>query len=174
MIIRLQSASTMKFYLPLFLIVCSSLFGACSGEPGANSVPSNSQANANSNSSKKANDNLEELGMLIKLTDEPEDAVWRDEPIAADGRKLTAVLLYLPASTNKIISDAEKYGAATDVSIEPAEWYPKELISQNELSGEPLQAKQYSANDFLQAPYSTGRLIRVEGTDYIIVELSTK
>ena len=135
----------------------------------------NSNANANSNAAKKANDNLEELGMLIKLTDEPEDVVWHDEPIAAsDGRKLTAVLLYLPTTTNKIISDAEKHGAATDVLIEPAAWYPKELISQHELSGEPLQGKQYSANELLQAPYNSGHIIRIEGTDYVIVELSTK
>ncbi len=164
----------MKFYLPLSLILSSLLFGACSGEPGANSIVTN-QANANSSAAKKANDNLEELGMLIKLTDEPEDVVWREEPIAAsESRKLTAVLLYLPASTNKIISDAEKHGTATDVSIEPADWYPKELISQNELSGEPLQGRAYPANEFFQAPYLAGRLIRIDGTDYVIVELSTK
>jgi hypothetical protein len=163
----------MKFYLPLSLILSSLLFGTCSAEPGGNVASTNSNANANANASKKANDNLEELGMLIKLIDEPEDVLWRDEPIA-DGRKLTAVILYLPASTDKIIADAEKHGTPADVSIEPADWYPKELISQSELSGGPLQAKQYPANDFFQAPYSAGRLIRIEGTDYIIVELSTK
>lgn len=165
----------MKFYFSFSFILSSLLFSACAPGPGGNNTLTNNRANGNSNASKKANDNLEELGMLIKLTDEPEDLVWRDEAIAAsDGRKLTAVLLYLPASTNKIISDAEKHGPAIDVSIEPADWYPKELILQNELSGEPLQGKQYSANEFLQAPYNSGRIIRIEGTDYIIIELSTK
>jgi hypothetical protein len=158
----------MKFYLPLFLVVCSSFFGACSGEPGANSAPSNSRANANSSSSKKANDNLEELGMLVKVPYEPEDVLWLEEP----GRKLTIVLLYLPADVQKIVTDAEKHGAATNASIEPADWFPKELISQHDLSGEPLQGKQYPANEFFHAPYNSGRLIRIDGTDYFIVELT--
>jgi hypothetical protein len=163
----------MKFYLPFSLILSSLLFAACAPEPDANSASNKIQSNTDSNAAKKANDNLEELGMLIKLTDEPEDVAWRDEPFGG-GRKLTAVILYLPASTNKIISDAEMHGPATDTSVEPADWFPKELISQSELSGGSLQGKQYPANDFFQAPYSGGRLIRIEGTDYIIVELSTK
>lgn len=158
----------MKFYLPLFLVVCSSLFGACSGEPGANSSSPSNQANPNSNSSKKANDNLEELGMLVKVPYEPEDVLWLEEP----GRKLIIVLLYLPADVQKVVADAEKHGAATNVSLEPAEWFPKELISQHDLSGEPLQGKQYPANEFFQAPYNSGRLVRIDGTDYFVVELT--
>lgn len=157
----------MKSYLPLFLTL-SCLLGACAGEPGVNSTTSNSQSNSSSNSSKKANDNLEEIGMLVKVPYEPEDVLWLEEP----GRKLTIVLLYLPVDVQKIVTDAEKHGAATNVSIEPADWFPKELISQHDLSGEPLQGKQYSANDFFQAPYNSGRLIRIDGTDYFVVELT--
>lgn len=159
----------MKFYLPLFLTFSSLLIGACSGDPAVNSISTGNQSNANSNSAKKAKDNLEELGMLVKLTYEPEDILWLEEP----GGKLTAVLLYLPADVQKVVADAEKHGAATNVAIEPSDWYPKELISQHDLSGEPLQGKQYPANDFFQAPYNSGRLIRIDGTDYFIVELTT-
>jgi hypothetical protein len=158
----------MKFYLPLSLILSSLLFGACSAEPDGNSTSSNSPSNVNSNSSKKANDNLEELGMLIKVPYEPEDVLWLEEP----GRKLTVVLLYLPADVQKVVADAEKHGAATNVSLEPADWFPKELISQHDLSGEPLQGKQYPANEFFQAPYNSGRLVRIDGTDYFVVELT--
>jgi hypothetical protein len=154
----------MKFYLSPFLLSLTLLSVGCGPEPGGgnSTTSSNSQVTSNVNAAKKANDNLEELGMLIKLTDEPEDVVWRDEP-SAGGRKLTAVILYLPASTDKIIAEAEKHGAVSDTSIEPPDWFPKELISQSELSGGLLQGKQYQANDFLQSPYSSGRLVRIEG-----------
>lgn len=158
----------MKFYLPLFLTLSSLLFGACLGEPGTNSAAPGNQANANSSALKKANDNLEELGMLVKVPYEPEDVLWLEEP----GRKLTVVLLYLPADVQKVVADAEKHGDATNVPIEPADWFPKELISQQDLSGEPLQGKQYPANEFFQAPYNSGRLVRIDGTDYFVVELA--
>jgi len=44
-----------------------------------------------------------------------------------------------------------------------------------ELSGDDsLKGLAYSADSFFQEPYTSGRVIRIDGTDYFVLELSAK
>ncbi len=52
-------------------------------------------------------------------------------------------------------------------------WFPAELIAASGLSGnETLKGTAYSAEDFMKSPYNQGRLIKVDETDYFILELT--
>jgi hypothetical protein len=158
------------------VILAASVSISCVGtSENANATNSVGEANAASNAN-KANDNADELAMIIRLPAEPEDAVWRDEPAGAGSglaaRKLTAVLLFSPANADKIVSAASAHGAKQDTKIEVASWYPTELISQSELAVEPdLPGEAFSGADFVQEPFTIGKLTRVSGTDYFILEL---
>lgn len=143
-----------------------------------NSAVNSANANAARNSAKKANDNAEELGLLLKLPAEPEDVVWRDEMVpAADQkqteRRVTAILFYEDkAIVEKILADASKHGESQPVSIDVADWYPEELKAQSEFNQDAkLSGKSYPANEFFQEPLVRGRLIRVDGTEHLILEL---
>ena len=87
---------------------------------------------------------------------------------------MTAVLHYLPEDTPKLIALTEKHKPAEAVELEVESWFPAELIAQSQTSGnETIKGNAYAANDFLQSPYSTGRITHISGTDYFVLELST-
>ncbi|MGQ0540587.1 MAG: hypothetical protein ACT4O9_01900 [Blastocatellia bacterium] len=164
------------FILTLILFVQS--LSSCGGTA---SYTDNRQVSASSNAAnaaaKTANDNIEELGMIVRLSLEPEEVVWHDEPVAdrPQERKLTAVLLYLPANATKIISETSKHGPPVSSTITVQDWYPNELISQNDLADEQgLKGTTYRANEFVKAPFLEGTVTNIDGTDYFILELTAK
>jgi hypothetical protein len=122
--------------------------------------------------------------MVIKLPFHPEEAVWREEILGKPGgnrvpaptdKKLTAVLRFLEADADQIVAQAEKYKPAANHKISTESWFPAELIAQSQTSGDDtVKGKSYSANDFFNAPYTEGRITRIEGTDYFVLELFTK
>ncbi len=162
-----------KIKLLFTLSLCFLLTGCVGPAENANRA-NTSQANQ-ANAANKAKDNADELALMIPLSVEPEDAVWRDETVAGQ-RKLTAVLLYTSANADQIAERAAAHGPKQPSSIEPAEWFPAELISQSELSTDStaLPAEAMPANDFVQAPFTEGKLTRVNGTDYFVLELFVK
>jgi hypothetical protein len=161
-----------KIKLFFTLSLCLLLTGCVGPAENANRANSSNQA---ANAANKAKDNADELALMIPLSVEPEDAVWRDETVAGQ-RKLTAVLLYTSANADQIAEQAAVHGAKQPSSIEPADWFPAELISQSELSTDStaLPAEAFPANDFIQAPFTQGKLTRVNGTDYFVLELFIK
>ncbi len=167
--------------LKSLLIICvvSLVSNSCAGlsTDANNSAVNSVNANAVRNSAKKANDNAEELGLLLKLPTEPEDVVWRDEMVPTGDKKterrVTAILFYEDkAVVEKIFSDASKHGEPQPVAIDVADWYPEELKAQSEFDLDAkLSGKSYPANEFFQEPLLRGRLIRVDGTEHMILEL---
>jgi hypothetical protein len=163
--------------LASFVLSCSSYDDGRSNLPN----PPSDRAAANIDSlSSGPKDNPEELSMIVKMPVEAEDAIWLETPAGprdaeADQRKLTAALLFTSANAEKVVNESAKYGRPEDVVIEIAEWFPVELISQNELSGGTgLSGSSYPADAFFQEPYVTGRLIRINGTDRFVLELSSR
>ena len=149
----------------LFAIGCGGPAGnsANGGRPGANS------ANQNSNA---ARTNVEELGLLVRVPYEVEDVVWKEN---ATKKTLIAVLRFLPADAEKVVAEATQFGEAQPNVISPETWFPEELIAQSDLSGDnALKGKAYLANGFLQAPYSSGKVTRIDGTDYFVIEATAK
>ena len=117
--------------------------------------------------------------MTIKLPFHPEEAVWREEtpgktPAPTD-KKLIAVLRFSKDNADKVTAQAEKYKPGADVKINTESWFPAELIAQSQTSGdETLKGISYPANDFFNTPYTDGKISRIEGTEYFVLELFAK
>jgi hypothetical protein len=157
--------------LPAMMFVC--LAAACGGTAGnstpRSNAPNSSQPPENVNAAKS---NIEELGMLVNIPYEAEDIVWKEN---AGHDRLVAVLRFSSDDAAKIISEAATYGTAQHVTVSSETWVPAELIAQGDMTGDDsLHGMAYPANAFYQEPYTVGRIVRIDGTDYFVLELSKK
>ncbi len=148
----------------------ASLLSACGGSQNTNSRSvANRTPAANSNSAKS---NVEELGMMVRVPYKTEDIVWKQDPST---RHIVAVFRFSTKDADELVAEAEKSGPAHPASLPVESWFPEELIAQGEVSGDStLKATAYPATAFFQEPYTTGRISRVDGVDYFILELSPK
>lgn len=166
-------------YILAFVFVAQILI-SCSGSPAGNS--NSPQGNANQSTLKQgsANDKAEELSMLINLPVEPEETVWREDAArtgdsAQFSKKLTAVMKFPAADAGKLSALVERNSPPLTASIGTEPWFPAELIAQSDLSGDDtLKGDSFAATDFFLPPYSEGRITRIEGTSYFILELFAK
>ena len=153
-----------------FFSVCA-LFTACGG-PANSNVASNGPANAASDSANAAKTNVEELGLLINMPYEAEEVVWKED---AQHKKVIAVLRFSPDDSKKFVAEAEKIKAPQKVTLSTQTWFPPELIAQGDMGGEDsVNGLVYSASAFFQAPFTEGRITRVEDSDYFVLEVSAK
>jgi hypothetical protein len=147
----------------------------------ANSVQNNSTLNEDANVAK---DDVSELSTIINFPFEPDlSSVWReidlktqsDDRIAGpNDRKLVAVLKFTPEDSAAIVAKAETYKPLVAGVLEVESWYPPELIAQSGNAGdETLKGNSYAANDFMKAPFISGKLTRIENTDFFVLELTT-
>ena len=68
-----------------------------------------------------------------------------------------------------------KVRAPQQTTITSESWFPPELIAQGNVTGDDaLNGLSYAANAFFQDPYNDGRITRIQGTDYFILEMSAK
>ena len=154
--------------LASFLAVLSSI--GCG--PAADSNTANVSANAPASNSDVENTNVEQLRLLIAMPYEPDDVVWRGGP---DEKKLTAVLRFSTVDADKLTEDAKKIKQPTAAKISSETWFPAELIAQGDISGDDtLKGTSYAAKQFFQPPFNDGKLTRIEGTDYFVLELSAQ
>lgn len=159
-----------KFCSIIFLVNLIFLSG-CGSNENSNSVNSKPKT-SNSGRRSSAKDNLDELLDLIKLPIIPDELVWLEE--GEEGKKkLTAVLQYSAENDPKILAILEKYKQPDQVEVGVENWFPEELTAQAQLSGvEMLKGTAYGANEFFNIPYGSGRITRIEGTTYFVLELT--
>jgi hypothetical protein len=154
----------------LALTFVMSTFAGCAGtaNTSADAVePVETAANTN-----KANTNVEELGVLINVPYESEEASWKQD---TKHKKVIAVLRFSESEAGRLVDDASKIASAQDANISTETWFPPELIAQSGISGEDtLKGKAYPADAFFQEPFSSGRITRIENTDYFVLELTAK
>lgn len=162
-----------KYGVILALFLSAATLTACvSGTRNENLPPSTSVANTATANANSAKTNVEELGLLVNVPYLTEDIVWKED---AAKKKIIAVMRFSTADANKIVAEAEKNGAAQTVEIAVENWFPDELTAQGEMSGDnALKGLAYSANAFFLEPYTAGRITRIEGGDYFVLELSAK
>ncbi len=177
--------NSLRISMKIILIFSVIYFSACVEQKTAETENSNTPKAESKQSSIVTKDNTEELAQLVKIPFvlEDVDAVWRIEPMGnfPDGRvpgptdqKLRAVFLFYPDDAAKLVAEAERLKAGSPVTIDNETWFPPELTGKGELSGDDtLKGIEYPANQFFQSPYLQGRLVRVEGTDYFLLELTT-
>jgi hypothetical protein len=159
-IILILSISTL-----LLIISCAE-----KAEPQVNSNTSSPAAINNS-----AKTNSEELSLILRMpfgTDDIDDIVWKQDPAT---KKITAVFrLSKDAATKLDIETLSKYPVQS-VSISTESWFPEELSAQGEMSGDAeLKGRSYPATDFLMEPFNGGRAIRVDASEYLVLELTAK
>lgn len=168
----------------IFLFFSTMLpFGACAGDDARNSNVSNSNAVANGSAPVEIvpQDDVEELGKIVKLPVVPEEATYIENVLndknaaprraAPDERKLVAVLKFTAGNADQLAAQSER-PAPADVDAEM--WFPPELIAKSQETGdEYLKGTAYAANSFMQPPYINGRLTRINDTDYFVLELAS-
>lgn len=143
----------------------------------------NTNSNGSNSSTKNAkksppSDNLNELLNLIKLPVVPQDVVWREDE-QPNQKKLTAVLQYEPKSSPEeedrllqIVNVLEKYKQPEPSEVGIEDWFPEQLKAKAQLSGvEVINGTGYGANEFFNIPYGSGKITRIEGTNYFVLEL---
>jgi len=166
--ISVMSKSRAVSILTLFMVIL--LTDACGG--GARSANQAAAANSVQENSNAAKTNVEELGMLVNVPYEAEDIVWKED---SDKKSLKAVLRFSPEDAAKLVAEATTQGTPQNVTLSSETWFPAELIAQSDMTGDDtLHAIAYPANTFFQDPYAAGRILRVDGTDYFVLELSKK
>ncbi len=184
-----MKASFVKLFCAF--MVSAFFFAACKNYDNDSNVVRQAQ-NENQNSrianigenKSQAKDDAEELGKLINLQYETEEALWKIEPMVKNQNndrvpgptdtKLIAVLKFKPADAQKIVEQAQNYKPAAETSISVEDWFPPELVAKSQESGdETIKGNVYAPNDFAQQPYQNGTLTRIAGTDYFVLELFT-
>lgn len=152
--------------LTLFLAVA--LLSACGGQGGNANAPA-TPAKINTEAAKT---NIEELSLLVKVPYETEDIVWKDDSV---NKRVIAVLRFAPSDADQIVADAQQFGASSNVTLAAESWFPGELIAQSEMSGDgKLNGIAYSSNNFYQEPYSTGKITRINDTNYFVLDVTAK
>lgn len=154
------------------LALSSSAFLALScGDPsnnGANTQNTAAQHSANVNAN-AAGTNVEELGVIINVPYEAEDVAWKQSP---DRQNVIAVLRFSPADADRVTADAKAIGPSSNVVVNAESWFPDELIAQSDASGDnSLKGQSYPADRFYLEPFTQGRIIRIDQTDYFVLEL---
>lgn len=158
----------------IFAILCFTFGSLTSCAEAVNNTAENSNNTIVQTKTSAANEDKDQLTMLIKLPDEVTECVWL-ETKKGTGKQVTAVLRFSAANTAKLVAELSKEGQPAAATIEPEEWFPTELTTQNEMTGnEGLPGKAYSAASFVQFPYLTGRVVHIDDTDFFIVEMTAE
>lgn len=172
----------MKFTLvnlTAILIIVILFSSACNNDnpPNADDAStknSNQIGAANGENIGSANDDIDELGKIIKLPLPPEEVSYWEENSTEKNKGIIAVLKFSPENAAQLVSQIEKIKPPFDSQIDAESRFPAELVAQSQLSGdETLKGKSYAADDFLQPPYKSGKITRIENTDYFVIELTT-
>ncbi len=161
------------------LLIVTFFLSACLGNQSgdSNSNASNTLLTANSNRETTVQDDVENLGKIIKLPSAPLEATYsetspNDRNAAPNEKKLVAVLKFSPEDAAKIVTNAGKYKPSVVSDIDAEMWFPPELVAKSQETGdEYLKGVEYAANDFIQPPYLNGKLTRLNNTDYFVLEL---
>lgn len=151
----------------------ASLLSGCVGGDSANKKNANGaqHTNANTNAS-QTKDDAEDFSKIVTLSVIPEEVIWRETEVP-NGKKLLAVLKYSAPDAQAVAGQAEKHRPAIAAELDAEDWFPPELVAKSQESGdEILKGKSYAANDFFSETYKNGKLTRIEGTDYFVLELS--
>lgn len=160
----------MRFYPPTFFSFLFLLltFSACTAPESNSNQIVNKPGNVNKNSD-TTKDDPEDFARIVKLPFNPEEVSWRE----SSDKKIIAVLKFSAADAQSLVAQIEKQKPAQNAVLNAENWFPPELIAKSQQAGdETLKGKEYSASDFFLAPYMSGKITRIDETNYFILELS--
>jgi hypothetical protein len=170
-----MNRSPKKFIKALFFIFFANIIWltGCGGANNNSNQSQNPPAGNNNSVKSVPSDNMEELFNLVRVPEvPPEEVIWLEDT-KANPKKLVAVLQFKPENLPGFVALVEKNKTPEPVEIDIEDWFPQELKAQAQLSGmEMLKGTSYGANNFYNIPYGSGRIVRIEGTDYFVLELT--
>lgn len=169
----LRKSCASLLLISLFFL-SQSCFKTTTANQATGSNANTSTANTGEPASDKPNDDMAELALLIRLQGNPDDVVWKEQERGDPKTKhLTAVLSYSSEEAQSIVNLVQKNRAVEKAEVGSQPWFPEELTAQSQLSGnETLKGTAYGANDFFNVPYGSGRIVRIDGTNYFVLELT--
>jgi hypothetical protein len=146
------------------LLLLSSLLLAC----GQDTVSSDGRV---STGKTVVRDDQEGLMSYLSLGEGVEDVMW----LLEDGQELKAVIRFVPDRCEEVAKDLESIGGSEAVTVESDEWFPAELKAQATTNTEGnLKGVSYRADRLLLGEAVSGRMIRIENSDYFIATISLR
>jgi hypothetical protein len=160
----------MKHFVYILILFAVLGFTACNEEienNGTNKRASNVQSQKQIG---ETNDDVDDLAEVIKLPLLPEDVTWQQFEVQG-GKKVIAVIRFTPEDTAAVLAQSQT-GEKAELAAE--RWFPQELTAQSDISGDQvLHGTIYATNAFYKDSFNKGRIIKLDGSDYFIVELTT-
>jgi hypothetical protein len=157
----------------VFILLNLCLLSGCGNEPASNqNTAKNVTPNSDAEKSNQASDNVADLLNIVRLPVVPDEVVWREDTNVKP-KKITAVLKFEKEELPNFTAIIEKERLSDSVEVGVENWFPQELTAQSQLSGEGvLKGTAYSAKEFYNIPYGNGRITRINGTDFFVLELT--
>jgi hypothetical protein len=161
----------MKHFVCILLLLTLLSFTACNEEiendNGTNKETSNVQPQKQIG---ETSDDSDDLAEFIKLPFIPEDVTWQQIEVQG-GKKIFAVIRFESKDTPLVLAQSQ---AGEKAELAAERWFPQELTAQSDISGDQvLHGTTYATNAFYKDPFNKGRVIKLDGSDYFIVELTT-
>ena len=162
----------LKFGLIVASLLFASTLSSCSRSDPSNSNAAGNAANQTSaNSQKTSNDSAEELETLVQIPFEPEEVTWRQTETG--GRKRIVAVLLLTADAHRLMT-SKHTSTPVDVQVNVEQWFPVELITMGESSGEmTIAGRSFPANEFYQDPFNAGSVVFIPETNYVVLDLQS-
>ncbi len=158
----------MKHFVYLFVLFAMLVFTACNEEVESNS---NNKAASDAQTQKQigeTSDDVDDLAEVIKLPLLPEDVTWQQFEMSG-GKKIIAVIRFKPEDTAIVLAQSQ---AGEKAELAAERWFPQELTAQSDISGDQvLHGTIYATNAFYKDSFNKGRVTKLDGSDYFIVEL---
>jgi hypothetical protein len=159
----------MKHFVYIFILLTLLGFTACSDD-------TENEANKNTNSNTKIqkqigeiSDDADDLTEFVKLPFIPEDVSWQQLEVSG-GKKIVAVIRFTAEDTMTILGQSQ---AAEKVEIAAERWFPQELTAQSDVSGDQvLHGTTYATNIFFKEPFNKGRIVKLDNSDYFVIEVT--
>jgi hypothetical protein len=153
-------------YIIFFVILLS--FTACNEEietAGANKPEKNVQTQKQIG---ETSDDADDLAGIINLPFIPEDVIWQQLEVQG-GRKIIAVIRFNPQDTATLLAQSQ---AGEKAELAAERWFPQELTAQSDIAGDQvLRGTVYTANTFFKGSFNKGKVVKLDGSDYFIVEI---
>lgn len=152
------------------VLILGQILAGCSSTNPAHDRSNSAAQNVANTSIVPAKDNIEEFADLVQLPFEPDEVAWNDD----GGKSLTAVVRFSAENASKMADELATFGPPMPATVAVESWFPAELIALSDLSGESVvKGQSFPAGAFLKPPYTGGKITRVDGTDYFILQISS-
>ena len=159
-----------RFAALALLLLAIQIFQGCSAPSGNQNANVGTGNTSTTVSNVVPKDNTEELALMVALPFEPEEVAWEEN---AEKKSLTAVIRFSTENASNMAAELAKNGSGTPETLSVEGWYPAELIAKAELSGESLiHGRSFQVDTLVNPPYTKGKIIQIENTDYFILQMS--